>query len=93
MLASSIAGNQIRVEITASPNPSHGIVTVTTGTPVGTSSTIKLFNAIGECINSFDVSSGENQSLTITGLSSGFYYLRLETSGNLAAMREFVVQQ
>ena len=92
-LSSFIATGEIRVSIATSPNPAHGFVTVTTSTPTGTNAKLKLYNALGECINSFDVNSGAGQTLTIPGLSSGIYFLRLDSPDGLTATQEFVVEK
>jgi hypothetical protein len=88
---STWSGN-VELNLTTSPNPAHGIVTVTTSVPDGAIASLKLFNALGECLNTFEVNSGDGQTLAISGLMSGIYFLRLEAPGATSAMREFVVE-
>ena len=73
------------------PNPANDVLHISSTLPVGTA---YLYDQKGTEVKKEHFSGMENFSLSLTGLCSGVYYLRIvDNAGNESANAHFVVQR
>jgi hypothetical protein len=82
---SGIPVNGTQMFFSLYPNPSNGTVNINFSLPESSDVTLRILNATGQQVGNnhswnVDGSRIHNYSIDLTGLSSGIYYCRLETS-------------
>jgi len=74
--------DNIQTMITVYPNPSAGDLTISTENPIGMLS-IKIFDISGREHASYEFYGFSRETITLTGLQKGIYFMKLETGGDV----------
>ena len=74
-----------------SPNPAHALATVQLlPIPGATTATLTLFDALGRAVRTQTAATNTRTELDLTGLSAGFYVLRVQAGSAIATNRLIV---
>jgi hypothetical protein len=88
--ALSISSSIYNTDIKIFPNPSNGVFTIEA--PEGSMDELAIYNAVGQLIRKLPVDEGN--SITVSGLPSGLYYVQATKQKGFVVMRQkLVVEQ
>ena len=84
----------IRLDLVLYPNPAKGIVNVSSGANVRELCTVKLFNTMGQLVNSkvWNPKDSSNLQFNIEGFPQGLYIIRVQSTNSVEVLKFIVTK-